>query len=126
MLGWRPGYEVQPLEGGGWSLKQTESEWDYTERNLALAVDEIDAQTCKGCGGDLTVELTDKPPHEDDGGGHYHRFKPIWCRECVDRERLAKRQRKIDEELADSPADPFPRARFYISERLPIPHIPTP
>lgn len=121
MLGWRPAYDVEPLEGGGWRITQAESEWDNTERNLALAVDLIDEQKCPGCGGDLTVELTDKPPHEDDGEGHYHRFKPFWCRECVDREKLHRRVAKADEELHDTPADPFPRARFYSSERLPIP-----
>lgn len=121
MLGWEPSYEVQPLEGGGWRITQTEAEWDDTERNLALATDLIDEQRCPGCGGDLSVNLTDKPPYEDDGDGHYLRFKPHWCRECVARAKLEARLSEQEKDLAGTPADPFPRARFFAAERLPIP-----
>ena len=59
LLGWTPTQTLTPLPDGSYRLT-TEPEWDYTERNLALALDEMDAQICGGCGGDLSVELTDK------------------------------------------------------------------
>lgn len=120
LLGWTPTQTITPREGGGWTVT-TESEWDYTERNIAVALDEIDRQTCGGCGGDLTVELTDKPPYEDDGDGHYHRSTQLWCRRCVAQEKLHRQLAKSDEELRDTPADPFPAARRIAWQRLPIP-----
>ena len=120
MLGWTPTQIFTPREGGGWTVT-TESEWDYTERNIAVALDEIDRQTCGGCGGDLTVELTDKPPYEDDGDGHFHRFTPLWCRRCVSQERNRRALEAREKELLDGPADPFPAARRFAIERLPIP-----
>lgn len=124
MLGWSPQWEMEPLEGGGWRITQTEPEWDYTERNLALAIDEVDAEACKGCGGDLAVNLTDKHPSEDDGGGHFHRFKQLWCRECVARIKHERMLEPSDKELEGTPADNFPRARYLTATRIPIPDKP--
>lgn len=121
LLGWTPTYTYTPLPGGGFRITQDESEWDFTERNLALALDEIDAQTCPGCGGDLSVELTNKHPSEDDGDGHYHKATALWCRRCVSQAKLRRRTEKEDEALAGSVADNFPAARRYAWERLPIP-----
>ena len=67
------------------------------------------------------MELTDKPPYEDDGGGHYHRFTHYWCRGCVDRSRIERQLRKSDQELEGTNLDPIPSARFLVPERLPIP-----
>lgn len=121
LLGWTPVQIVTPLPDGSSRVTVEASEWDYTERNLALALDEIDAQTCPGCGGDLSVELTDKHPAEDDGGGHYHQAKPYWCRLCVSNEKLRRRVSKEDEALHGTSADPYPTARRYGWSRLPIP-----
>lgn len=120
LLGWSPTWDVQPLEGGGWRAI-AEPEWDSTELNLALAVDEIDAQICKGCGGDLSVELTDKHPMEDDGDGHYHKGKFVWCRGCVAQIRLQRQVEQQDRDLEGTAADSFPGARFTTLQRLPIP-----
>lgn len=98
-----------------------EPEWDVIEIRLMEALREIEDQTCGGCGGDLTVNLTDKPPHEDDGGGHFHRWHHYWCRECVSRARLDKQLQVDDEKLADTGMYPWPSARYLVSERLPIP-----
>lgn len=111
---------MTPLPDGGYTIT-TEPEWDYTERNLAVAVDEIDAQTCGGCGGDLSVELTDKHPAEDDGDGHHHRARLLWCRRCVATEKLRRRQAKEDETLHGTAADPYPSARRVAWERVPNP-----
>lgn len=121
VLGWTPTWEMQPLEGGGWRVQQVESEWDSTELNFALALEEIDAQTCPGCGGDLSVELTDKHPLEDDGDGHYHQGKFVWCRKCVSRAKMLRTVEKEDRELEGTAADNFPGARFLSVSRLPIP-----
>ena len=120
LLGWTPTQTLTRLPDGSYRLT-AESEWDYTERNLALALDELDAQICGGCGGDLSVELTDKHPAEDDGGGHYHRAKPVWCRRCVAAEKLHRRQAKDDEALRGTAGDPYPSARRMVWDRLPIP-----
>lgn len=124
MLGWSPSWTVEPLEGGGSRITATEAEWDWTERGIALAVDEIDAQACGGCGGDLSVNLTDKHPSEDDGDGHYHKLTQLWCRECVARIRALRQLAPADKELEGTPADNFPGARFFVARRLPIPDIP--
>lgn len=121
LLGWSPTWEIRPLEGGGWQARQTVPEWDETERNLALALDEIEDQTCNGCGGDLSVELTDKHPMEDDGDGHYHKGKFLWCRRCVSRQKVLRTVEQQDRELEGTPADNFPSARFTHLTRLPIP-----
>lgn len=121
MLGWSPTHILEPREGGGFSVTQTEPEWDYTERHLALALQELEEQICKGCGGDLSLNLTDKHPMEDDGDGHFHRAKHLWCRQCVSASKLEQRQRPLDEEVEGTPADNFPRARYTTWERLPIP-----
>ena len=121
MLGWSPTWELQPLEGGGWQATQAAPEWDSTELNLALAVDEIEAQICKGCGGDLSVELTDKHPMEDDGDGHYHKGKFLWCRQCVSQIKMQRQVEQQDRELEGTAADNFPGARYTSLQRLPIP-----
>ena len=125
LLGWTATQTASPLPGGGYEIA-TETEWDYTERNLAVAVDEIDLQTCGGCGGDLSIELTDKHPAEDDGDGHHHRAKPLWCRRCVSGEKLRRRQAKEDEDLRGTAADPYRSARRWAWERVPNTPPPTP
>ena len=125
LLGWTPRQTITP-QPDGTSTVTTETEWDYTERNIAVALDEIDNQTCGGCGGDLSVELTDKHPSEDDGDGHFHRTHISWCRQCVHNEKLRRRFRPEDEELDGTVADNFPGARLLSTERLPIPDDHTP
>ena len=114
---------MTPLPGGGYEVA-TETEWDYTERNLAVALDEIDAQTCSDCGGDLSVELTDKHPAEDDGDGWHHKAHVMWCRRCVASEKLRRRHEREDKELRGTSADPFPAARKVSWERLPNAPLP--
>lgn len=120
LLGWTPTQTITPLSDGSQRVT-TDTEWDYTERNIAVALEEIDAQTCKGCGGDLTLELTDQHPSEDDGDGHFHRTHLMWCRRCVHNEKMRRRLQPEDEEFHETPADNFPTARLYSTERLPIP-----
>lgn len=76
---------------------------------------------CKRCGGDLTVELTDRPPYEDDGDGHFHRYRTLWCRSCVDRTRRDRKVMEQNKHLEGEPLDEFPAAQIVLSERLPIP-----
>lgn len=114
MLGWTPTQTVTKT-ADGYQIT-TEPEWDATERAIALALDQIEAQTCSGCGGDLTVELTSKHPLEDDGDGHFHRAHVAWCRSCVAADRWHKEQAK-DDELVEN----HPGARRVHFERLPIP-----
>lgn len=125
LLGWTPTQTIT-TQPDGTQRVSTETEWDYTERNIAVALDEIDAQMCGGCGGDLTVELTDQHPSEDDGDGHFHRTHIMWCRRCVHNEKLRRRLQPEDEELDGTPADNFPTARLLSTERLPIPDDVTP
>lgn len=107
-------------DGDGWVGMQ-EQEWDSTEVGLMEALAAVEQQTCKGCGGDLSVELTDLPPELDDGGGHFHRFTHLWCRGCVARAKLESQLARDDEKLAEANQPQYPQARFLVPERLPIP-----
>lgn len=120
MLGWTP-VETHTPQPDGSTLVTRTSVWDYTERAFALAVDEIDRLTCSGCGGDLSVELTDKPPYEDDGDGHFHRVHVAWCRQCRDIGKARQPWEKAAREHAGTPADPHMQAMRFFAERLPLP-----
>lgn len=85
------------------------------------ALAELERQECRRCGGDLTVELTDRAPYEDDGDGHFHRFKTLWCRGCVDRIKRDRRVAKDNEAAEGTGVDEFPAAQIVLTERLPIP-----
>ncbi|MGN8718399.1 hypothetical protein ACTQ29_08395 [Bifidobacterium boum] len=120
MLGWEPNRTITPTGDGSYTIT-TAPAWDETERNMALALDEIEAHTCHGCGSDLTETLTDKSPLEDDGDGYYHRIHVGWCRGCVAMARWQQRVSSEDRELEGTSADPLPQARRIRLERLPIP-----
>lgn len=96
-------------------------EWLDLDRNLLRALTELEKQECRRCGGDLSVELTDKPPYEDDGDGHFHRYRRLWCRGCVDRIRYDRVTLRENERAEGSALDEYPAAQIILSERLPIP-----
>lgn len=96
-------------------------EWSDLDRNLLRALRELEASECHRCGGDLTVELTDKPPYEDDGDGHYHSFKTLWCRRCVARIRRDRQIDKANEKNVGTIADEYPQAQVVLTTRKPIP-----
>ena len=104
----------------GWTLTQT-PEWTDLDRDLLRGLREVEARECRRCGGDLDVELTDKPPYEDDGDGHFHRFHTYWCRGCVDRAKRDRRVLRENEAVEGGPMDEFPAAQVVVTRRLPIP-----
>lgn len=105
---------------GQWVITQS-PEWTDLDRNLLRALTDLERQECNRCGGDLTVELTDKAPYEDDGDGHFHRFRRLWCRQCVDRAKYDRKTVDDNKSVEGTPMDEFPAAQIVLTERLPIP-----
>lgn len=116
--GWTPTVTYKPAPDGGYTAQES-PEWDATEIGLMEALDELEAQTCSSCGGDLTVELTDKPPAEDDGDGHHHRVHTYWCRGCVAMVRYSRRIAKDNEGEEGKSLDLLPAASRSVLERVP-------
>ena len=104
----------------GWEIVQS-PEWTPMDRNLLRALTEVERNECKRCGGDLSVELTETPPYDDDGDGHFHRFRTLWCRGCVDRIRRDRQVVRDNEPVEGQALDEFPAAQIVLTERLPIP-----
>lgn len=96
-------------------------EWTDLDRNLLRALRELELSECNRCGGDLAVELTDTPPYEDDGDGHYHTFTRLWCRKCVARTKYDRRAAADNKETAGTALDEMPEAQIIIAQRKPIP-----
>ena len=96
-------------------------EWTNLDRNLMRALREVELSECNRCGGDLSVELTDKPPYEDDGDGHYHRFTTLWCRRCVARIKRDRLTAKDNEAAEGGALDEFTAAQIVLTERKPNP-----
>ena len=118
-LGWTPRQIITATPEGGWQAVET-SEWEANEIGLMVALDAIEQETCSGCGGDLTLELTDKAPEVDDGDGHFHRVSDLWCRKCRSLA-LGRQQRdKAEEKLRGTQIDPA-LGRILVAERLPVP-----
>jgi len=59
------------------SVTYTEPEWDDRERGWALALLDLEADTCPGCGGSITE--TTRPESE----GHWHVPPPTRCHRCT-------------------------------------------
>ena len=97
-----------------------EPEWDTDERAIMLALDEVDRDTCPGCGDWLSETLTDKAPYEDDAD-FGHRAHKTWCRTCVAHDKANETLRKHDELVRGTAADEHPSARRVWFEHIPIP-----
>ena len=119
-LGEEPVRLVRKDHEGNLTITST-PEWSDLDRNLLRALRELELSECNRCGGDLTVELTDKPPYEDDGDGHYHSFRTLWCRKCVARIKRDRIVAKGNKDVEGTNLDEFPAAQIVLGERKPIP-----
>lgn len=59
------------------SVSHKEAEWDDDERAWVLALLELEADTCPGCGGQMSVTT------EAGAEGHYHVPAPTRCHQCT-------------------------------------------
>lgn len=96
-----------------------ESEWDEIEWAIMRAAEELDADTCPGCGDWLSQTLTDKPPHEDDPD-FGHRLHKAWCRTCIAHDKASTQMHAHDEQLRGTAMDEHPTARRIWFEHIPI------
>lgn len=95
--------------------------WTENDRRLARALRLAQSWDCPRCGGDLRIELTDKPPYADDEANHGHHIEPKWCRGCIARIKDSRRMMKWQEKDEGTALDSFPEAQIRIPVPIPIP-----
>ena len=92
-----------------------EPEFDGIDVEILMAVKEIDADTCPGCGGYLSETTV------ADHGYHIERKQ---CTKCAAMSRYNEAQDKVDEKLHGTSHGEIPAARRLYLHRIPLPSEP--
>lgn len=91
-----------------------EPEWDDGERGWMLALADVEAAACGGCGGD--VEETTSPEHDRNNPqrvAHYEVPPPVRCHRCTE---LARAQDAASNPPQGRAPHPFPSALLWSAQ----------
>lgn len=87
-------------------------QWDEVDVEMMLALADVDADTCSGCGGFLSQTTV----HD-----HGYRVHTKSCSRCEALTKFARGQATIDEFFEGTPQAEIPEARRLFVESIPIP-----